>query len=96
MNGADRQTDFSQHDLGYIRLEPCGMMNNDVTVHHTQGSNEVQISGRFGDDSLIGKCLLIDHAWYRILRHDGQSFTISGAPDTTGQTVTNIVTMNRI
>lgn len=96
VDGSTKSLEYSYHDLGYLTLEPCGMIDNDVTITYTQNDNVITISDRTYDESLVDKCVLINHVWYRIVSVSDSGAIISGMPSSSGTVVTNIVNMNRI
>lgn len=96
VNGGSKTIQYEYHDLGFISLEPCGLMDNNLTVHYSAGSNVVTIENRDYEQSLIGKCMRLNGKWYRVLNVSDAGVFLSNSLDASGSETVNIVTMNRM
>lgn len=96
VNGNQKKMDYTYHDLGYITLEPCGFVDNDVTVSYTANSNLITVSGRDYEKSMVGKFVRLDDTWFRIIDETQNGVVLNGTVKHSGTAVVNIVTMNQI
>ncbi len=93
--GDDSKLAFSFHDEGYITLAPCTPLVRSVMISHTEGSNVVTADGAF-QKHMKGQYLYLN-GWKKISQvTDENTAVISQAAETSGNTVTPIVTMNEI
>lgn len=93
--GEETELAFPFHDEGYITLAPCTPFARSVVVGHTQGGVAITSQGGFlphmkGQYLYLGKWLKIQQIT------DANNAIVSGAVDSTGNTVTPVVTMNEI
>ena len=86
---------FAFHDEGYITLAPCTPFTRAVSVSHTAGSNTVTSADLF-KPYMKGQYLYLS-GWVKInVVTDENTAVIARNADSTGTTVTPIVTMNEM
>lgn len=86
---------FAFHDEGYITLAPCVPFVRNVMISHTEGSNVITADGSF-QKNMKGQYLYLD-GWRKISQVTDENTAIISQPaETSGNTVTPIVTMNEI
>jgi hypothetical protein len=95
-DGTTSERCFQYHDYGFIDLEPSFPIVRDAYVMYTAGSNRVVIIGVDSSEDAVGRHLLIDDSWIKIIGVDGDSFVVSKEMQSSGACYSDIVAMNEI
>lgn len=93
--GDEMEMAFGFHDEGYIELAPCTPFVRSVIVSHTAGSNIISSQQEFLPH-MEGQYIYIG-GWLKIRQvTDSSTAIISQNAETSGATVTPVVTMNEL
>lgn len=97
-SGGNQELDFSLHDEGFIRLDPCTPLTDNLVTTTTEGSTTITFTGFTPDVSLIGQYILIVSQWYKITAVDpaNNAVTVDRALGETNTRICMIATMNEL
>lgn len=83
------------HDHGFIDLEPAYPIIRDVSAEYIEDSTTVTLADPV--PNCVGKYIWVANAWHKIVSMSSStSLTISGAAESSGEEITDIVLMNEL
>lgn len=95
-DGTQSERSFIYHDHGFIELAPSFPIERNVYVSCKAGSNQISVIGDLLLDNVVGRHIMIDGAWSKIIGLTENTLTVDRTISADDACYTNIVTMNEI
>ena len=93
-DGIQSERAFLYHDHGFIELAPSYPVYRDVYITYNEGSNMVTVTGTTLCDDIVGRYIMLNNAWHKIIDSFDSILTLDYTAPNSGATFTDIVIMN--
>lgn len=96
INNGTETLDFQYHDEGFQKLEPAGVIMEDIWLTTEANSASATIENKPNNKNVAGSYILIDGEWVKIVAEDETGITLESEAESSGVSMTKIVPMNEI